>query len=144
MAVLSVLSLSVIACSSSRNSVPQEKRVESSKKVLPPAPVPLRPGVARVLAIPLICNQGDQIQYCTLKIEQITGYGMSTPVLAVGSEILTEIDPNLEQRQTEQLIAAWREARMIAVTLQSLPGRITESTEPTWKIVQIGSSPEKN
>jgi len=142
--ILIVLSVSFISCSSSRNSVPQEKKDDSPKKVLPPAPVPLSPGVARVMAIPLLYNQEDQMQICTLKIEQVTGYGMSTPVLTVGSEVQVQMDMNLDQQQREQFISAKQEARPITMTLQSLAGGITESKAPIWKIVQIGSRPGKN
>jgi hypothetical protein len=137
-----IVLLLLFSCSSSRNSVPQEKKNETSRNVLPPAPVPLSPGIARTMALPLIYRQEGQVSVCTLRIERVTGYGMSTPVLTVGSEIQALVDLTTDQ-QTEILISAWNKARTVNLILESMKTGLAESTGPAWKIVDIELQSEK-
>jgi hypothetical protein len=128
----------LFCCSSSRHAVPEEKQHEATSKALPPAPVPLAPGVARVLALPLSYDQEDPASVCTFKIERVVGYGMSTPVLAIGSEIRAVVDLSMEQ-QKKMLRSARDENRVVGMILHSVPAGFTEngSGRPAWKIVDI-------
>jgi hypothetical protein len=130
------------ACSSGRNSSAQEQKTAPPPQVLKPASANLAPGAARIIAIPVAINKQESKYFYVLKVEQILGYGMSTPVLTVGSEIQAEMGI-IQDQQIEQFNSAVKKQSGITVTMQSLPVRTGEVRTPVWRIIEFDKTTTK-
>lgn len=126
-------------CCSSRNSSPPEQ--DTAKAVpppaLPPAPLNLPPGVARIVAVPVSLEQQGTVSVCILKVEQVVGYGMSTPHVTVGSEVRVEMGFDQDQQQMEQFNSALQKKSAVTLTLRSSAEKAAELKGPGWKVVGI-------
>lgn len=132
-----LIGLGVQSCCSSRCSAPQQQEQKTVKTeippALPPAPVSLAPGTARIVAVPVSFDR----QVCVLKVEKVLGYGMATPPVAVGSEIRLELKPEQEQQQLDQFDAAFKQQSVLTLTLRSAAGKPGETEAQLWQIMSV-------
>ncbi len=135
--------LGVQSCCSCRNSAPQEQKTAAPPPTLPPAPLNLPPGVARIVAVPISMDQRDAKSVCILKVEQVVGYGMSTPHVTVGSEIQVEMGVDQDQEQMDQFNSALKQQSSVTLTLRSSPEKTAEIEKSGWKIVGIDKTLSK-
>ncbi|HMB89908.1 MAG TPA: hypothetical protein VKP65_03620 [Rhodothermales bacterium] len=102
-----------------------------------PAPAP---GTAMVSALVKGCEEKDDSFLCTLLIEQVDGYGASTPPLPVGSEVDVAVPKSVlgEASDGSQAAALLAIDNRVAVTLQHRQVLSTDGdTPPVWRVIAI-------
>ena len=127
-------------CCPSRNSSPPEQdasKTVAPPPVLPPAPVNLPPGVARIVALPVSLDRQESASFCILRVEKVVGYGMSTPLVTVGSEIRVEMGIEQDQQQMAQFNSALQQKSPLTLTLRTSTEKAAEVKGSGWKVVGI-------
>jgi hypothetical protein len=124
-------------CTSRNSSPPEQETVATPPPALPPAPLNLPPGVARIVAVPISLELQAAVSVCILKVEQVVGYGMSTPPVTVGSEIQVEMGLDQDQQQLDQFNSALQKKSSVTLTLRSSAEKAAEVKAPAWKVVGI-------
>lgn len=94
-------------CSSAKKS-PTTSSADSTTQIiervdtmptLPQPPITPAPGTVKLTAEVIEHNETTNGRLCLLKIEEVQAYGSSTPPLAVGSEIWTNLSQSVLQHQ---------------------------------------------
>lgn len=107
------------------------------EKATPPAPAP---GTAMATALVKGCEEKDDRFRCTLLIEEVNGYGASTPPLPVGSEVEVAVPKSVFGEDTDGSKAAAMLVlnNVITVTLRHRQSLSTDGdTPPAWHVLQI-------
>lgn len=73
----------------------QHAEQQADMPSLPPPPPPIAPGTARISASIIHAEETERGYHCTLKVEDVHGYGSSTPPLPTGSEIKALMLPHV-------------------------------------------------
>jgi hypothetical protein len=140
MAILLLLSaLGMQSCCSSRSSAPGEQQeiTTETPPALPPAPLNLPAGAARIIAIPVSIERLASGSVCLLKVEQVIGYGMAAPLVTVGSEVRVELVSEQDQQQLDQFNSAFKQKSALAITLHSAAERTAGIETPRWRVLSI-------
>jgi hypothetical protein len=123
------------ACSFSKKEEPGEESME--KATPPPAPAP---GTAMATALVTGCDEKDDSFRCTFLIEQVAGYGASTPPLPVGSEVEVAVPKSVfgEDADGSKAAAMLALNNVVTVTLRHRQVMSTDGdTPPVWRVIDI-------
>ena len=107
---------------------------------VPAPPPPIAPGTAQVTAILLSAEEAENSHRCTLRINQVLGYGSSTPPLPSGSEIeviipvhvITSMEP---ATSIEALMAPERPLKLVLKHIGM--AQMLGSNSPDWRVASI-------
>ena len=135
-------------CSSSKEENISEQSLTGSSQAsdtsevrqIPSAPIPIAPGSAKITATIVSTEAVAEGAHCIMKVDNVHGYGSSTPPLPTGSEIKalvsTQVIESLNSSTSFESIMA--SENTLEITLRYIGmAKMAGSNTPDWQVASI-------
>lgn len=94
--------------------------------------IPLPPGMARVAATMIACDEGEARYDCVLRVERVEEYGPSTPPLSEGAEVNIMLRKSILAERPSPVTA---EGTRLTMKIQAM--EVKGGAGPVWEVVEI-------